>query len=76
MTPLIVLFWIICAIAGGLIGLRTGHQVFGALIGLLLGPVGVLLVVLCQPKPRTSPAAPPHSHETASTPSSPDQGRQ
>lgn len=51
MTPLIVLGLIICAIAGALIGGRSGHRVNGAFFGLILGPVGVLIVALWKPKP-------------------------
>lgn len=52
MPPYVVLFWIICAIAGSLIGRRSGHHIQGLFFGLLLGPVGVLITCFWRPLPR------------------------
>jgi len=52
MTPLVVLILIACGIAGALIGQRSGHRINGMFFGLLLGPIGVLIVALWKPKPR------------------------
>jgi uncharacterized membrane protein YccC len=51
MTPAVVFTGlIVCAIAGALIGQRSGHRVNGMFFGLLLGPVGVLIVALWKPR--------------------------
>ena len=52
MTPLIVLILIVCAIIGALLGERSGHRINGMFFGLLLGPIGVLIVALWKPRPR------------------------
>jgi uncharacterized membrane protein YfcA len=54
-APIIVLIAIVCAIAGALIGARSGHRINGAFFGLLLGPVGVLIVALWKPRQRNRP---------------------
>ena len=50
MTPVIALIWVVCAIAGALIGARSGHRINGMFFGLLLGPLGVLIVALWKPR--------------------------
>jgi uncharacterized membrane protein YfcA len=50
MTPLIVLVLIACAIIGALLGERSGHRINGFFFGLLLGPIGLLIVALWKPK--------------------------
>jgi hypothetical protein len=45
-----VLILIVCAIAGALIGQRSGHRINGMFFGLVLGPIGVLIVALWKPK--------------------------
>lgn len=50
MTPLVVLALIVCGIIGALIGARSGHRVNGLFFGLILGPVGLLIVALWKPK--------------------------
>lgn len=50
MTPIVVLILIVCAIAGALIGSRSGHRINGMFFGLLLGPLGVLIVALWKPR--------------------------
>lgn len=50
MPPYVVFILIACAIAGALIGQRSGHRFVGAAFGLLLGPVGVLIIALWKPK--------------------------
>lgn len=49
-APVIVFIWIVSAIAGALIGARSGHRINGMFFGLLLGPLGVLIVALWKPR--------------------------
>lgn len=49
-TPIVVLIALVCAIAGALIGSRSGHRINGMFFGLLLGPLGVLIVALWKPR--------------------------
>lgn len=39
-----VIIWIICAVLGGMIGSSKGRGGAGVALGLLLGPIGVLIV--------------------------------
>ena len=49
--PIVVLpVLVVCAIAGALIGARSGHRFNGMFFGLILGPVGVLITALWKPK--------------------------
>lgn len=43
---LVVITWIICAIAGGKIGAKKGHMTAGVLLGLILGPIGLIIVLI------------------------------
>lgn len=46
MTPLVIFLAIAFAIAGWAIAKQEGHPVWGAAMGLLLGPVGVAVVLI------------------------------
>jgi hypothetical protein len=53
----VVMLWVVCAIAGGFAaqwrgGSRT--QTEGFVLGLLLGPIGLLLILLWPGKPEVS----------------------
>lgn len=50
MTPVVILALVVCGIVGALIGNRSGHRVNGMFFGLLLGPIGVLIVALWKPR--------------------------
>jgi len=44
---------IVFVLVGGLLALVRGHHVFvGMLVSLILGPIGLLLILLVKPKPR------------------------
>jgi len=43
---IVTLFWVICAIAGAVIGGKKNAPIAGFLCGLIAGPIGVL-VALC-----------------------------
>lgn len=46
---MIVVLWILCAVAGGVIDYAKGNSVFGGiLVGFLLGPIGVIIAA-CWP---------------------------
>ena len=46
-----LVIWIICAVIGALIGESKGRKVEGALLGGLLGLLGVLIIALLPSKP-------------------------
>lgn len=43
---LIIIFWFLCVIIGAILGHRKGELIGGLLFGLLLGPIGVVIVLL------------------------------
>jgi hypothetical protein len=42
----LILFWIICGVIGGMIGSSKGKTGAGVTLGLLLGPLGVIIVLV------------------------------
>jgi len=44
-----VVFWIICGIAGGVIGSNKGKKGTGFALGLLLGPIGLIICIFMKP---------------------------
>ncbi len=44
-----VVFWIICGIAGGVIGNQKGKTGAGIALGFLLGPIGLLIAIFMRP---------------------------
>jgi hypothetical protein len=47
----------LCAIIGGAVGAPRGHGGVGFLLGLLFGPLGILIVVVMAPAETTVPTA-------------------
>ena len=47
--------WLLFAVAGALIGRPTNNRVPGAVLGFILGPLGLLIVALLNDKPRVTP---------------------
>jgi hypothetical protein len=45
----IVVVWLIFVVAGALFGSRKGRPLLGTLLGLFLGPVGVVIIYLVPP---------------------------
>jgi hypothetical protein len=45
----IVIIWVICAIVGGKIGQDKGHRTAGTLLGLFLGPIGIIITLFLTP---------------------------
>lgn len=45
-TDTVLIFWVVCGIAGAVIGSTKDQVVIGFLAGVLLGPIGVLIVIL------------------------------
>lgn len=41
---LAMLFWVACSIIGYVIGDRRGYAITGFVLGLLLGPIGLLII--------------------------------
>ena len=50
MVPLVI--WLLSIAAATLIGRRKGQMIGGAFLGLLMGPVGLLIVVASSARPR------------------------
>jgi hypothetical protein len=46
----IIILWIIFAIIGALIGQKKGRPLEGFFAGLLLGPIGLIFIIVRQPK--------------------------
>jgi len=44
----LILFWLVCAVAGGIIGDRKGSAVSGFFLGALLGPLGLLVIAVAK----------------------------
>jgi hypothetical protein len=40
------IFWILCGIIGGMIGANKGAGCTGAILGLLFGPLGIIIVII------------------------------
>lgn len=60
MSTGMVLIWVLCAIAGLLLAPhRRQTPVQGFLLGLLLGPLGLLIVLLVPPRKKKAPATQP-----------------
>jgi hypothetical protein len=57
-----VLFMILCGFIGRAVGLNKGFAGLGFVLGLLLGPIGILIVAVM---PRTPEAEALHEHERA-----------
>ncbi len=51
----IVLIWVVCGLAGGMIGAQKGEPVVGFILGLLIGPLGELVVLRSSGKGKTCP---------------------
>ena len=47
----LIAFWIVCGFAGWLIGGNKGQALSGSLLGLLLGPLGVIVIAVMKPSP-------------------------
>ena len=58
MKTLIPAVWLLSAAAATVIGSRKGQLLGGAFLGLLLGPVGLLIVVASSARPRKKAAVP------------------
>lgn len=52
----IFLFWILCAVAAGMLGARKGQPLAAFFVGLILGPFGVLFAALSKGDRRTCPS--------------------
>jgi hypothetical protein len=52
MEILIPIWIIVCCVVGGMIGDRKGRTTEGVILGLLLGPIGCLLIFLSADKNR------------------------
>lgn len=64
MATVLILLLIICAIAGSLIAAHKNlGRIYGAIAGLFLGPIGVLIVTVERPKPPKGTPAPPSRKE-------------
>lgn len=46
----IIILWIISGIIGALIGQKKGRPLEGFFAGLLLGPIGLIFIIVRQPK--------------------------
>lgn len=49
-----VVFWIICGVIGGAVGSGKNMGCAGFLLGLLLGPLGIIIVAVLGPKERST----------------------
>jgi hypothetical protein len=47
-----LLLWLACGLIGALVGADKGLTGFGFLAGFVLGPIGVLVVAVMQPRPQ------------------------
>jgi len=52
---MIIIFWLLCGIVGAMIGSNKGEGGLGFFLGLLLGPIGVLIVALSRGNRRKCP---------------------
>lgn len=50
-----LLFWLACAVLGSMIGSAKGAGFSGFVLGLLLGPIGVLIVLVSNGNRRKCP---------------------
>lgn len=62
MTPDLVIllgFWLVCGIAAGIIAQDKGDDATGAFaLGLLLGPIGIVLAIVKKPEVQAHPSTP------------------
>jgi hypothetical protein len=48
----ILLIWLMCAVAGAMIGSSKGETATGFVLGLLFGPFGMLFILVDERKPQ------------------------
>ena len=63
----LVIIWIICAIIGAIIGGRKGSGCAGTALGFLLGPIGVIIVLIMRGNRKTCPHCKELIHSQATT---------
>lgn len=54
-STMLILLWIACGLVGAMIGGKKGEAGFGFLLGIFLGPIGLLLIFFSKGNQKTCP---------------------
>ena len=62
---ILLLFWLLCGVVAGMIGSNKGAGCSGFALGILLGPIGILIALLMKGNKKQCPVCKEYIHKDA-----------